>query len=222
MFVLSLVLIAAGLWWIFTKTPPDYQQGNSAKIMFVHVPTAWGSMGIYVLMTLMSVLSLIYRNPLTDVVAKACAPVGMCVCGICLITGSLWGKPMWGAWWVWDARLTSMLVLFLLYVALVLLWRSFAGMASATRIMAVVTLVGFINIPIIKFSVEWWNTLHQPASVLRSGGAALAPEFLYPLLYMAACGTLLATSFILFGLRNELLALKLHASQRRGYTHGGN
>src|SRR5882672_5243960 len=155
------------------NAPDDYQQGATVKIMFLHVPSAWLGMMGWGVMTVAALGTLVWRHPLADVAAKAAAPIGAAFTLLCLVTGSLWGRPMWGTYWVWDARLTSVLVLFLMYLGVIALWRTVDDPARAARVAAVLTLVGAINIPIIKFSVDWWNTLHQPASVLRLGGPAI-------------------------------------------------
>src|SRR5712692_2168098 len=152
--------------------PDDYQQGATVKIMFIHVPAAWLGIFGWVLMSAAALGTLAWRHPLADVAAKAAAPIGAAFTLMCLLTGSLWGRPMWGTYWVWDARLTSVLVLFLMYLGVIALWRTIDDPGRAARAAAVLTLVGAINIPIIKFSVDWWNTLHQPASLMRLGKPA--------------------------------------------------
>jgi heme exporter protein C len=185
--------------------PDDYQQGATAKIMFIHVPSAWLSMGCWTLMTLAALGTLVWRHPLADVSAKAAAPIGAAFTFICLVTGMLWGRPMWGTYWVWDARLTSVLVLFLMYLGVIALWRTVDDPSRAGRAVAILTLVGAINLPIIKFSVDWWNTLHQPASVMRLGGSAIHPTILYPLLAMAGAFLLFFITLHLAAMRNEIL-----------------
>src|SRR3954451_21263202 len=175
--------LAAGLYLTWFG-PDDYQQGATVKIMFIHVPNAWLSMAAWGLMSIASVGTLVWRHPLADVAAKSAAPLGAAFTFLALLTGSLWGRPMWGTYWVWDARLTSVLVLFLMYLGVIALWRTVEDPSRAGRAAAILTLVGAINLPIIKFSVDWWNTLHQPASVLRMGGPALDRAFLMPLLVM--------------------------------------
>jgi heme exporter protein C len=202
---LALALLAFGLWQVFAVVPADYQQGETVKIMYVHVPAAWLSMGCYALMALSAIGTLVWKHPLADVSQKAAAPLGAAFTLLCLITGSLWGKPMWGTWWVWDARLTSVLVLFLMYCGVIALWNAIEDPARAGRAVAILTLVGFVNVPIVKFSVDWWNTLHQPASVLRMGGPTIDPSMLWPLLVMAAGTTLLFVTLHLAGMRNEIL-----------------
>ena len=195
----------AGLWLVFAVAPADYQQGETVKIMYIHVPSAWLAMGCYTLMALSALGTLVWRHPLADVSAKAAAPLGAAFTALCLVTGSLWGKPMWGTWWVWDARLTSVLVLFLMYCGVMALWNAIEDPARAGRSVAILTLVGSINIPIVKFSVDWWNTLHQPASVLRVGGPTIDPSMLWPLLVMALSFTALFIALHLAGMRNEIL-----------------
>jgi heme exporter protein C len=185
--------------------PDDYQQGATVKIMFIHVPAAWLGMFAWGVMSLAALGTLVWRHPLADVAAKAAAPIGAAFTLMCLVTGSLWGRPMWGTYWVWDARLTSVLVLFLMYLGVIALWRTVDDPARAARVAAVLTLVGAINIPIIKFSVDWWNTLHQPASVLRLGGSTIHPTILLPLIIMLAAFTLLFLTMHLAAMRNEIL-----------------
>ncbi|MEW9617397.1 heme ABC transporter permease [Shinella sp. S4-D37] len=217
---LTLCLFAAGLYLSFTTTG-DYQQGETVRIMYVHVPAAWLSMMCYTVMALSALGTLVWRHPLADVSAKAAAPIGACFTLVALITGSLWGKPMWGTWWVWDARLTSVFVLFLMYLGLIALNRAMDDPTRAAKVSAVLILVGFVNIPIIKFSVEWWNTLHQPASVVRLDGPTIDPEFLWPLLVMAVAFTLLFFTLHILAMRNEILrrriaVLRRHAARAAG------
>ncbi len=191
---LSVGLIGSGLWLGLTA-PPDYQQGETVRIMFVHVPAAWVAMLAYAGLGGASFFYLVFRHALADAAAKAAAPLGAAFTFLALVTGSLWGRPMWGTWWVWDARLTSMLVLFLLFVGYLALRASIEDETKAGRAGAILALVGLINLPIIKFSVDWWNTLHQGESIFRSGGSTLAPVYLIPLAlagfgYMAAFGSL--------------------------------
>jgi len=201
-------LIGLGLW-LGLAAPPDYQQGETVRIMFVHVPAAWTAMLAYACLGGASFFSLVFRHALADAAAKAAAPLGAAFTLLCLVTGSLWGKPMWGTWWVWDARLTSVLVLFLIYLGLIGLWQTIEEPAQAARSAAILTLVGVVNIPIIKFSVDWWNTLHQPASVFRLGGPAISGSMLYPLLIMAVGFTFLFFTLHLMAIRNEILRRRL-------------
>jgi len=185
--------------------PDDYQQGATVKIMFIHVPAAWLAMGCWAVMTIAALGTLVWRHPLADVAARAAAPLGTAFTAMCLITGMLWGRPMWGAYWVWDGRLTSVLVLFLMYLGVLALWRTVEDPSRAARAAAVLTLVGAINLPIIKFSVDWWSTLHQPASVLRVGGPTLDKSYLAPLFVMAIAFLLLFLTLHLAAMRNEIM-----------------
>jgi heme exporter protein C len=211
--VLTVVLFGAGLYLAFFVAPPDYQQGETVRIMFVHVPAAWLALFGYMLIAAASLGTLIWRHPLADVAAKAAAPIGATFTFIALVTGSLWGKPMWGTYWVWDARLTSMLVLFLLYLGLIALWQAIEEPGRAGRAAAILALVGAVNIPIIKFSVDWWNTLHQPASVVRLGGPTIDPSMLAPLVVMALAFTLLFVLLHLVAMRAEILRRRVRAMQ---------
>src|SRR6201988_958359 len=184
------ILLAIGLY-LSATAPDDYQQGATVKIMFIHVPNAWLSMFVWAVMSASALGTLVWRHPLADVAAKAAAPIGASFTFLALVTGSLWGRPMWGAYWEWDARLTSVLILFLMYLGLTALWRAVEDPSRSARAAAILTLVGAINLPIIKFSVDWWNTLHQPASVFRMGGSTLDRAFLIPLLIMAVGFSLL-------------------------------
>jgi heme exporter protein C len=185
--------------------PGDYQQGATAKIMFIHVPAAWLGTFCWVLMSVAALGTLVWRHPLADVAAKAAAPIGAAFTLMCLVTGMLWGRPMWGTYWVWDARLTSVLVLFLMYLGVIALWRTIDEPSRAARIVAVLTLVGALNIPIIKFSVDWWNTLHQPAAVLKLSGSTIHPAILLPLVISLVAFTLLFLTLHLAAMRNEIM-----------------
>ena len=206
----AMIVFAFGIGQIISA-PDDYQQGATAKIMFIHVPAAWLAMACWSVMTIASLGTLVWRHPLADVAAKAAAPLGAGFTAICLITGMLWGRPMWGAYWVWDGRLTSVLVLFLMYLGVIALWRTIEEPTRAARAAAVLTLVGAINLPIIKFSVDWWSTLHQPASVLRLGGPTIHPSLLLPLLVMAVGFLLLFATLHLGAMRNEILRRRVRA-----------
>ncbi|MCO5154624.1 MULTISPECIES: heme ABC transporter permease [unclassified Shinella] len=217
---LTLCLFAVGLYLSFTTTG-DYQQGETVRIMYVHVPAAWLSMMCYTVMALSALGTLVWRHPLADVSAKAAAPIGACFTLVALITGSLWGKPMWGTWWVWDARLTSVFVLFLMYLGLIALNRAMDDPSRAAKVGAVLILVGFVNIPIIKFSVEWWNTLHQPASVIRLDGPTIDPEFLWPLLVMAIAFTFAFFTLHILAMRNEVLRRRIAVLRRHAARSAG-
>lgn len=207
--VITIVLFAVGLYGALVTAPPDYQQGETVRIMFVHVPAAWLALMVYSIMALASAVAIVFRHPLADVAAKTAAPIGAVFCALALITGSIWGKPMWGAWWVWDARLTSMFVLMLLYVGYIAVWQAIEEPSRAAMIARIVALVGAVNIPIIKFSVNWWNSLHQPASVFRMGGPTIDRSMLWPLLVMGLAYTLLFLALHLTSMRSEIAARKL-------------
>src|SRR5437899_3229858 len=209
---LTAILLLIGLYQS-AVAPDDYQTCATVKIMFIYVPNAWLSMFVWGVMSLAALGTLVWRHPLADVAAKAAAPIGACFTFLALVTGSLWGRPMWGTYWEWDARMTSVLVLFLLYLGLIALWRAVEDPARAGRAAAILTLVGAINIPIIKFSVDWWNTLHQPASVFRLGGATIATSLLYPLLVMAIAFMLLFFTLLLAAMRNEILKRRIRTLQ---------
>ena len=212
--VAAVVALAVGATLSLT-VPDDYQQGRTVRIMFVHVPAVWMAMGAYVVMVSGALGVLVWRHPLADVAARAAAPLGAAFTALGLVTGALWGRPMWGTWWVWDARLTSFLVLFLIYCGVIALWRSVDEPARGARLGAILVLAGAINLPIVKFSVDWWNTLHQPASVLRLDGPAMPPVYLTPLLVMGLAYLLVFTALHLAGMRNELLARRIRRLELR-------
>ena len=201
-------LFVVGLWLSFAA-PPDYQQGETVKIMYLHVPAAWMATFVYGVMAAAALGTLVWRHPLADAAQKAAAPLGAGFTFICLATGSLWGKPMWGTYWVWDARLTSVLALFIVYLGLIALWRAIDDPGRAARAAAILTLVGCVDLPIIKFSVDWWNTLHQPASVFRLGGPTIAPSLLWPLIVMSLAFTCLFLTLHVMAIRNEILRRRI-------------
>ena len=207
----TVLLLGVGLWLALFVAPPDYQQGESVRIMYVHVPAAWMSTFVYALMAGSSAVALIWRHPVADIAAREAAPLGAGFTLLCLVSGSLWGKPMWGTWWVWDARLTSVLVLFFLYLGYIALINAFDEPTRGARAGAILALVGVVNLPIIKFSVDWWNTLHQPASIFRLGGPTIAAAMLWPLAIMALGFTLLFLTLWLMRIRSALMAAKLRA-----------
>ena len=213
LWALAAIVLGFGLYMALFVSPEDYQQGATVRIMYIHVPAAYMGMGAYTLIAISSIGTLVWRHPLADVSARAAAPIGAAFTFVALVTGSLWGKPMWGAWWVWDARLTSVLVLFLMYLGLIALWRAFDDPARGARIVAILALVGFVNIPIIKYSVEWWNTLHQPASLMRRDGPSMPPSMLVPLLVMLAGVSVLFVAMHLSAMRNEVLRRRVRAMQ---------
>ena len=208
------LLLALGLYLSFFSAPPDYQQGEMVRIMFIHVPSAWLGMACYGFMAVAALGTLVWRHPLADVAQKSAAPIGAAFTFLALVTGALWGKPTWGTYWVWDARLTSMLILLLMYLGLIALWQAVDDFGRAGRIAAILTLVGSVNLPIIKFSVEWWNTLHQGESIFRADGPTIAASMLWPLLVMVVAMTLLFAALLLMAMRNEILRRRVRTLER--------
>jgi heme exporter protein C len=224
--IATAAVLLAGLCWSLVLAPPDYQQGESVRIMFIHVPAAWMALSVYLFIAVASAVALVWRHPLAEIAAQAAAPIGVAFTAVCLATGSLWGRPMWGAWWVWDARLTSVLVLFFLYLGYIALVNAFDDHSRGARAGSLLALVGVVNLPIIKFSVDWWNTLHQPASVLRWGGPTIALSMLLPLLVMATAFMLLFGWLLLLRMRAALndrkaMALRLYGEPRPGREERG-
>ncbi|WP_310621883.1 heme ABC transporter permease [Flexibacterium corallicola] len=209
------VTMAAGIYMALFVAPHDYQQGVTVRIMYIHVPSAWLALFCYGMMALSSIGTLVWKHPLADVSAKSAAPLGACFTFLALWTGAIWAKPMWGTWWVWDARLTSFLVLFIMYLGIIALWKTIEDPIKAAKANAILTLVGVINLPIIKFSVDWWNTLHQPASVFRADGPSMHSSILIPLFVMAIGFTLFFTCVHLMLMRNEIYARRIRAMRLR-------
>jgi len=213
--VVTILTIGAGLYYALFKSPPDYQQSETVRMMYVHVPAAWMAMFCYVGLACSSAVALIWRHMVADIVAKSTAPIGACFTFLALATGSLWGKPMWGTWWVWDARLTSVLILFFLYLGYMVLYNAFDEPTRGARAAAILSIVGVINVPIIKFSVDWWNTLHQPASVVKLDGPAIHPSMLTPLMLMAVGYTAFYFWVLFIRTRAELNDNKVRALRIR-------
>jgi heme exporter protein C len=211
MAALAALLLAAGLYLGLLASPPDYQQGDTVRIMYVHVPAAWLATLGYVALGLCGLFYIVWRHPLADIALRAMAPVGALFAFLTLVTGALWGKPMWGAWWVWDARLTSMLILFFFYIAVIALANAFDTPERGSRPAAILALVGSVNVPIVKFSVDWWNTLHQPASVTKIGMPAVHSSMLIPLLLMAVGFTTLFFTLVIIRCRAELASRRINA-----------
>ncbi|KKB78879.1 heme transporter HemC [Devosia soli] len=214
------VLFVAGLWFAFFNSPADYQMGDTVRIMYVHVPTAWLSQFVYATMAVSALGTLIWRHPMADVSMKAAAPLGAVFTAMALFTGSLWGRPTWGTFWEWDGRMTSTLVLLFIYLGIVALWRAFDDQLRAARVVAVFTLVGAINIPIIKFSVDWWSTLHQPASVFRPDGPTMPGSILTPLFVMFFAFTLLFITLQLIAMHTEVRRRRITTLERRAAREG--
>jgi len=211
--VLTVGLLVAGLYLALFVSPEDYQQGDTVRIMFVHVPSAWMGLSIYTMMAVSAAVGLIWKHPVADLSAKAMAPIGAAFTFLSLVTGALWGQPMWGTYWVWDARLTSMLILFFLYLGYMAIWESFDDYAKAAKAAAILVLVGVINIPVIKFSVDWWNTLHQPASVATMDGPKIHSSILTPLLVMGVAYMALFVTLYCVRVKAEILGRRLRMMQ---------
>jgi heme exporter protein C len=213
--VLAVIVSAVGVIWSMVYAPADYQQGETARIMYIHVPSAWIAVGAYTGMAIGSVSFLVWGHALGDIAAKVMAPIGAAFTALCLATGSIWGRPTWGTWWEWDGRLTSVLVLFFLYLGYMALRSALDETSKASKAAAILCLVGTINIPIIRFSVEWWNTLHQKASIIRAGGPSLDPSLLHPLLVMGVAYLLIFAALTLAAMRAEIWKRSADAIQAR-------
>jgi heme exporter protein C len=208
---LTIVLLVSGLYYALFNSPDDYQQGATVRIMYIHVPAAWMGLFAYIGLAVASAVGLVWKHPLAHLAAKTTAPIGAAFTLLCLITGSLWGKPMWGAYWVWDARLTSMLLLFFLYLGFMALQNAFDNPARGQKTAAVFALIGAVNVPVVKFSVDWWNTLHQPSilNVKDMPGFTVDGDMLLPLLLMAGAFKALYITLVLLGVRSEITAAKV-------------
>lgn len=204
--VLFLLSLIWGIYHALIVSPPDYQQGEMVRMMYVHVPASWMALGVFTFIAICSFSNLVWKTQMAYLLAVASAPVGAVFCLISLVTGSLWGKPIWGTWWVWDARLTSMLILFLLYLGYIAVINSGNNIQRAEKPAAVIALIGFINIPIIKFSVNIWYSLHQPASVLRFGSPTIHSRMLWPLMLMF--GSFILYFLLILILRTNVLIFK--------------
>lgn len=214
--VLAALLFAVGVPWGLFFSPADYQQGETVRILYVHVPTAIFSMSIYVFMAAASFVGIVWRHALADVAARAAAPIGAVYAGLCLVTGSIWGRPTWGTWWEWDGRLTSMLVLFITYLGYLALWSAIEDEEKAARLAAILCLAGAINIPIVHFSVEWWSTLHQGSSLLRADGPSIDPSMLAPFGVMAGAFFCLFIALTLANMRSAIQRRRVEAARLRG------
>ncbi len=202
---LTVLCLSVGLWFALAASPADYQQGDTVRIMYVHVPAAWMALFVYSVMAVSSAAALVWKHPVAEVSARAAAPLGAGFTIVCLATGSLWGQPMWGTWWVWDARLTSVLVLLFLYIGYMTLADAFDDPERGAKAAGILAMVGWVNVPVVKFSVDWWNTLHQPASVSRLDAPAIHPDMLWPLLIMAVGFMALFACLWMLRLRAELI-----------------
>ena len=206
---LSVIFLTVGLFFSLYLSPNDYQQGSTVRIMYIHVPSAWLALLTFFIMTIYSVLGLAFKMPFSFIINSAIAPIGATFTLICLITGSLWGKPMWGTWWVWDARLTSVALLLFLYLIIIFLRNSFSNIYVGEKITAILILVGSINLPIIKFSVDWWNTLHQPATISKLSSPSIDISMLIPLLIMTLAFTFIGLVVAIIRINTEIIVRKL-------------
>ena len=209
--ILSTTMISLGLYYGLFDSPEDYQQGDAVRIMYVHVPSAWLASFLYFSLAISCIFYLVWKHPLADLIANAIAPIGLIFSVLTLITGSLWGKPMWGTWWVWDARLTSMLILFFFYLGFILLSNAFERKIDGSKTASVLAIIGLINLPIIKFSVDWWHTLHQPSSILRMDGPSIDKEMLFPLSLMMVGFSLFSLYLIIINVKRMLMEKKCEA-----------
>ena len=205
---LFLIILTLGLFEALILSPQDYLQGDSVRIMYVHVPSAWISLGIFSLIASLSVMVIIFKNKVFFLVAKSLAPSGFIFSLVALVTGSIWGKPTWGTWWAWDARITSMLILCIFYLMYLIAWRIFENKDYVTKITSFIAILGFINIPIIKFSVDWWSTLHQPSSVNIFSETTIHSTMLIPLGIMTAAFALFSLLIFLMKYNTELIKIK--------------
>lgn len=214
---ISIILLLVGLWFSLYQSPIDYQQGNAVRIMYIHVPSAWMSMGIYSFIALSSFFGLIYGHITAFTLAKAAAPIGATFTAICLISGSAWGKPMWGTWWVWDARLTSVLILFFFYIGYIVFSKSFNDFSKGEKFSSILAIIGLVNLPIIKFSVDYWNTLHQPASISKFGVPSIHIDMLIPLLIMFLAFIFIFIHLLMIRFQLELNNRRLNIKNMKSY-----
>ena len=205
---LFIVVLSIGLVEALILSPEDYKQSHSVRIMYVHVPAAWISLGIFSLLTLLSLSGFIFKNKNFFLIAKSLAPSGLVLNIIALVTGSIWGKPTWGTWWAWDARITSMLILVLFYLMYLIAWRIYEDKEKVLKITTIITIFGIVNIPIIKYSVDWWNTLHQPASINILSKSSIHSSMLFPLMIMTAAFALFSMLIFLMKYNTELIKIK--------------
>ena len=210
--ILSIILFSIGLVFTFYLSPDDYQQGSAVRIMYVHVPSAWLALLTYAIMTLYSICGLAFRIPFGFIINTAVAPIGAVFTLICIISGSLWGKPMWGTWWVWDARLTSVAILFIIYIIIIFMNLSFENRIVREKVVAIFVLVGSINLPIVKFSVDWWNTLHQPATISKLSKPNIDPSMMTPLIIMTFAFIMVGLAIAILRIKTEIISRKSNLS----------
>ena len=216
---LSIITLFLGLIFSFYLSPDDYQQGSTVRIMYVHVPSAWLALLTYAIMTIYSVVGLAFKISFSFIINKAIAPIGAIFTLICLISGSMWGKPMWGTWWVWDARLTSVALLFIIYLIIIFLNKTFENIEVREKTIAIFILIGSANLPIIKFSVDWWNTLHQPASISKLSSPSIDISMLQPLLVMTLAFSFIAIIIAIIRIKAEILLRKNHLQIFEKFSH---
>ena len=209
--LIAITTLISGLYFGLFDSPKDYQQGDAVRIMYVHVPSAWLASFLYFSLAISCVFYLVWKHPLADLVSSSIAPIGALFSALTLVTGSLWGKPMWGTWWVWDARLTSMLVLFFFYLGYILLSNAFERKIDGSKTASVLAIVGLINLPIVKFSVDWWHTLHQPASIIKIGGPSIDDKMLLPLILMIFALSFFSLYLIILKVKTKLIEKKCEA-----------
>ena len=209
--LIAIITLIPGLYFGLFDSPKDYQQGDAVRIMYVHVPSAWLASFLYFSLAISCVFYLVWKHPLADLVSSSIAPIGALFSALTLVTGSLWGKPMWGTWWVWDARLTSMLVLFFFYLGYILLSNAFERKIDGSKTASVLAIVGLINLPIVKFSVDWWHTLHQPASIIKIGGPSIDDKMLLPLILMIFALSFFSLYMIILNVKTKLIEKKCEA-----------
>ncbi len=210
--ILSMLLFALGLLFSFYLSPNDYQQGSTVRIMYVHVPSAWLALLTFAIMTLYSIIALAFRIPFGFIFNTAVAPIGAVFTLICIISGSLWGKPMWGTWWVWDARLTSVAILFIIYLIIIFMNLSFENRIVREKVVAIFILVGSVNLPIVKFSVDWWNTLHQPATISKLSKPSIDPSMMTPLIIMTFAFMMIGIAIAILRIKTEIISRKSNLS----------
>ena len=209
--LIAITTLISGLYFGLYDSPKDYQQGDAVRIMYVHVPSAWLASFLYFSLAMSCVFYLVWKHPLADLVSSSIAPIGALFSALTLVTGSLWGKPMWGTWWVWDARLTSMLVLFFFYLGYILLSNAFERKIDGSKTASVLAIVGLINLPIVKFSVDWWHTLHQPASIIKIGGPSIDDKMLLPLILMIFALSFFSIYMVILNVKTKLIEKKCEA-----------
>ena len=209
--LIAITTLISGLYFGLFDSPKDYQQGDAVRIMYVHVPSAWLASFLYFSLAISCVFYLVWKHPLADLVSSSIAPIGALFSVLTLVTGSLWGKPMWGTWWVWDARLTSMLVLFFFYLGYILLSNAFERKIDGSKTASVLAIVGLINLPIVKFSVDWWHTLHQPASIIKIGGPSIDDKMLLPLILMIFALSFFSLYMVILNVKTKLIEKKCEA-----------